>query len=134
MSDLLNQYSRQLDDLLTTLGTMKVVGAEIEGISTAMLYSFAVSEIRGLAEGTRTKPECENCYDCCVTPSAIIPVQGIDGKLVKPRQYRFKPAGQPCWWLRKDGETYKCSLHDSGDKPYTCYCYLCGGKDGDSVQ
>ncbi len=101
---------------------MKFEGALIEGVPVGKLYAFAISEITGLAKGSQYKDECNGCNDCCFKPSAMVPA------LDNSKRYRLKPAGHPCWWLKWD-EAFKCSIHATGEKPFTCFAYQCESRD-----
>ena len=129
ITDLNEQFAWALDNLLAVLRTMKASGSAINGISTEILFNFAKSEINGLAHGVRTKDECLNCSDCCIKPPAVIPVQGIDGGLIRPLRYGLKFSRQPCWWLRQENGNFKCAIHASGEKPFTCLSFQCESRD-----
>jgi hypothetical protein len=118
-------YADALNNLLWTLKTIKGSGTMVEGIPSDLYFNFAMSEIKGLLQGFQTKDECINCSDCCIKPPAIVPKKGIDGGVIRPLQYELKYRRQPCWWLRQDKEGYKCSLHDTGEKPFTCFSFQC---------
>jgi hypothetical protein len=123
--NLSEQYAEKLNDLLYVLKIAKVAGGMIEGVPALSLFNFAKSEIQGLQVGFQTKDECMWCSDCCILPLAIIPLQGPDGGLIRPLKYGLKHRNQPCWWLRKTDEGFKCALHDTKEKPYTCFAYQC---------
>ena len=123
--NLQEQYADALNNLLWTLKTLKSSGEMVDGVPVSMLFESAKSEINGLAQGFREKDECKNCSDCCVKPPAIVPAQGMDGGVVRPLRYTIKHKRQPCWWLRDSKDGFRCSLHDTGEKPYTCYSYQC---------
>lgn len=125
------QYSQALDNLLSVLRMLKDSGQFIDGVPTEMLFTFAKSEINGLAQGFKTKDECKSCTLplCCVAPPAIIPAQGIDGGLARPLKYVLKYRRQPCVWLRQTAEGFKCNLHETREKPFTCLAFLCTSRD-----
>jgi len=126
---LAEQYAQALDDLLKVLMMVKASGDMVDGMPSSGFFNFAKSEINGLAQGFQTKEECKGCADCCIAPQAIIPAQGIDGGVVRPLRYILKHRRQPCPWLRgsvKDG--FKCVLHETKEKPYTCYSYQCSSR------
>jgi len=107
---------------------VKASGDMVDGMPSSGFFNFAKSEITGLAQGFQTKEECKGCSTpmCCIAPMAIIPAQGINGGVTRPLCYVLKYKWQPCPWLRRsDGVTFKCSLHESKEKPFTCYSYLC---------
>jgi len=119
------QYADALNNLLYYLKLIKADNGMIEGVPAVSYFNFAKSEINGLQQGFQTKDECVNCSDCCVLPQAIVNLQGPDGGVIRPLKYGLKHRNQPCWWLRKNGEGYKCSLHATGEKPFTCLGYQC---------
>lgn len=127
--NLSEQYAEALNNLLYTLKLIKADGGMIEGVPAESLFQFARSEITGLSQGFRTKDECFLCNDCCIVPMAIVPLQGRDGGIIRPLRYGVKYKGQPCWWLRKDKDDFKCTLHNSGEKPYTCFAYQCNSRE-----
>lgn len=122
------EYASNLNNLLYTLRAMKASGM-VDGIPTMMLFNFARSEINGLAKGSQTKDECKGCADCCIKPPAIVPLQGMDGGVIRPLKYGLKYQRQPCWWLRETPEGFKCAIHNSGEKPFTCYSFLCESRE-----
>lgn len=122
-------YADALNNLLWTLKAMKASGQMVDGVPVGSLFNFARSEIFGLAQGFREKDECKGCADCCIKPQAIVPIQGIDGGVVRPLRYGLKHRRQFCWWLRQTPEGFKCALHASGEKPFTCYAYQCESRE-----
>lgn len=131
MSHLSEEFAENLNNLLATLRTMKASGSHIDGVPTEMLFNFARSEISGLRQGTQVGKECKKCVgaECCVLPPAIVPAQGLDGGVVRPLRYIATYKEQPCWWLRQRENGFKCVLHDSGEKPFTCYAFTCGSRE-----
>lgn len=127
--NLSEQYADTLNSLLWTLKAMKASGEMVDGVSVAMLFNFAKSEIFGLGQGFKEKDECKGCSDCCIKPPAIVPVQGVDGGVVRPLRYAMKYRRQPCWWLRESVEGFRCSLHATGEKPYTCLTFQCESRE-----
>lgn len=121
------QFAENLQDLLYTLKLIKAGGGLIDGIPANSYFNFAKSEIYALGEGFKIKDECKECPTpaCCISPQAIVPAQGPDGGLARPMRYVMKYRNQPCGWLRDGPEGYKCSLHDTGEKPFTCFTYVC---------
>jgi len=119
------RYAEALDNLLVVMRNLKASGQMVEGVPTESLFNFAKSEINGLAQGFKTKDECKDCFLCCVAPQAIVPAQGLDGGVARPLRYTLKHRRQPCQWLRGNGEGFKCSLHASGEKPFTCLSFQC---------
>ena len=127
--NLVEQYADALNSLLYALKAMKASGEMVDGIPVTMFFNSAKSEINGLAQGFVEKDECKGCSDCCIKPPAIVPAQGMDGGVVRPMRYAMKYRRQPCWWLRDSEDGFKCSLHDTGEKPYTCYSYQCESRE-----
>ena len=123
------QYADNLNNLLYTLKAMKASGEMVDGIPITMLFNFAKSEIHGLGQGFQGKEECKGCADCCIKPPALVPLQGIDGGLIRPLKYGIKYRRQPCWWLRDSSEGFKCAIHNSGEKPFTCFAFLCESRE-----
>ena len=125
----IEQYATALDNLLVTLRNLKASGLMVEGVPTEALFNFARSEISGLAQGFKTKDECQGCADCCVAPIAIVPAQGLDGGVARPLSYVLKRQRQPCGWLRgSQAGGFKCILHASKEKPFTCFSYQCASR------
>uniref|UniRef100_A0A6M3L6G6 Uncharacterized protein n=1 Tax=viral metagenome TaxID=1070528 RepID=A0A6M3L6G6_9ZZZZ len=125
---LAEQYAQALDDLLNVLMMVKASGDMVDGMPSSGFFNFAKSEITGLAQGFQTKEECKGCSDCCVKPMAVVPLQGIDGGLIRPLRYGLKYRFQPCWWLRQKDGAFLCALHDTKQKPFTCYSYQCSSR------
>ena len=119
------QYAQALDNLLNVLRMVKASGQMVDGVPSESLFNFAKSEINALFQGTKTKGECSGCSHCCIAPQAIVPLQGIDGGVIRPLQYGLKQRRQPCWWLRQENGAFKCCLHATNEKPFTCLGYLC---------
>jgi len=131
MLNLNEQFAEQLQDLLYTLKLIKAGGGLIDGIPAESYFNFARSEIFGLSQGFQIKDECKECNPppCCIAPQAIIPAQGPDGGLARPMRYVMKYRFQPCPWLRDGSKGFKCSLHATGEKPFTCYGFLCSSPE-----
>ncbi len=129
MVTLSEQYAESLDNLLNVLRMVKASGQMVDGVPSESLFNFTKSEINGVAGGFRPKDECKGCSDCCVKPVAIVPLAGIDGGVKRPLQYGIKYRRQPCWWLRQKDGNFICALHDSKQKPYTCYAYQCVSRE-----
>jgi hypothetical protein len=123
------QYADALNNLLYYLKLIKTDGGMIDGVPAESLLQFARSEITGLSQGFKTKDECLFCNDCCILPMAIVPAQGPDGGVARPLRYAVKYKEQPCWWLRKAKDDFRCSLHATGEKPYTCFSYQCTSRE-----
>ena len=125
------QFAENLQDLLYNLKLIKAGGGLIDGIPAESYFNFARSEIFALSKGFITKDECKGCNPpvCCIAPQAIIPAQGPDGGLARPMRYVMKYRLQPCWWLRDGAEGFKCVLHSTGEKPFTCYGFLCSSPE-----
>ncbi len=122
------EYADNLNNLLYALKAMKASGS-IDGVPAVMLFNFALSEINSLSLGFREKEECKDCSDCCIKPPAVVPLQGIDGGVIRPLRYGIKYRRQPCWWLRDSPEGFKCAIHASGEKPYTCFAFQCESRE-----
>lgn len=129
MVSLNEQFAEQLQDLLYTLKLIKAGGGLIEGMPANSYFNFARSEISGLSQGFQSKDECKGCVDCCIKPQAVVPEQGPDGGLARPMRYVMKHRRQFCWWLRQTSEGYRCVLHDTGEKTFTCYSYQCSSRE-----
>lgn len=125
MVNLSEQYAEALDNLLARLKMIKASGSMIDGMPTDSLFNFAKSEINSLQQGYKVKDECKNCSDCCIKPPAVVPLEGIDGGVIRPLRYGLKHLRQPCWWLRQDDEGFKCVLFKSNERPFTCVSYTC---------
>lgn len=121
------QFAEHLQDLLYTLKLIKAGGGLIDGIPANSYFNFAKSEIFALSQGFKIKDECKGCNPppCCIAPQAIVPAQGPDGGLARPMRYVMKYRQQPCPWLRDTAEGFKCTIHSTGEKPFTCYGYIC---------
>lgn len=127
MLSLNEQYAENLQGLLYTLKLIKAGGGLVDGIQAGSYFNFARSEIFASSQGFQTKDECKGCNPpaCCISPQALVPAQGPDGGLARPMRYVLKYRNQPCPWLRDGTEGFKCSIHDTSEKPFTCFQYLC---------
>jgi len=127
MLNLNEQFAEDLQNLLYHLKLIKAGGGLIDGIPANSYFNFARSEIFALSQGFRTKEECKGCLKpaCCISPQAIVPAQGPDGGLARPMRYIMKNRNQPCGWLRDGPKGFKCVLHSTGEKPFTCLNFLC---------
>lgn len=122
------EFSDRLTGLLRVLSAMRCEGQNVEGVPIGTLYAFVISEVNSLARGPQFKDECKGCFDCCFKPQIMVPEMGGNGAPSVPRRFRLKPKGHPCWWLKWDDE-FKCSIHASGEKPFTCFAYQCESRD-----
>lgn len=127
MTSLNEQFAEHLQNLLYILKLIKAGAGLIDGVPAGSYFNFARSEIYALSQGLQMKDECKECLTpvCCIAPQAIVPAQGPDGGLARPLRYVLKYRNQPCWWLRDSPEGFGCTIHSTGEKPFTCYGYVC---------